>query len=137
MPGGKSSHCFEGFQHCLSTTFERASSSARVTLIISYKHYFSQWDNAAKSVVNRRNFIYEIFTSQSSHRRSLIAKKSASLGFAKAPPLTLPCSPGHSGEYGNAAKLLGKMSKSVMQLIAIHFFKLVLVSDNEKSPEQA
>ena len=28
---------------------------------------------------------------------------------------------GHSGEYGNAAKLVGKMSKSVMQLIAIHF----------------
>ena len=24
---------------------------------------------------------------------------------------------GHSGEYGNAAKLLGKMSKSVMRLI--------------------
>ena len=28
---------------------------------------------------------------------------------------------GHSGEYGNGAKLVGKMSKSVMQLIAIHF----------------
>ena len=28
---------------------------------------------------------------------------------------------GHSGEYGNAAKLVGEMSKSVMQLIAIHF----------------
>ena len=28
---------------------------------------------------------------------------------------------GHSGEYGNAAKLVGKMSKSVMQLISIHF----------------
>ena len=28
---------------------------------------------------------------------------------------------GHSGEYGNAAKLVGKMSKSVMQLISINF----------------
>ena len=28
---------------------------------------------------------------------------------------------GHSGEYGNAAKLVGKMSKSVMHLISIHF----------------
>ena len=28
---------------------------------------------------------------------------------------------GHSGEYGNGAKLVGKMSKSVMQLISIHF----------------
>ena len=28
---------------------------------------------------------------------------------------------GHSGEYGNAAKSIGKMSKSVMQLISIHF----------------
>ena len=28
---------------------------------------------------------------------------------------------GHSGEYGNDAKLVGKMSKSVMQLILIHF----------------
>ena len=28
---------------------------------------------------------------------------------------------GHSGEYGNAAKLEGKMSKSVMQLVSIHF----------------
>ena len=28
---------------------------------------------------------------------------------------------GHSGEYGNAAKLVGKMSKSVMQLVSIHF----------------
>ena len=28
---------------------------------------------------------------------------------------------GHSGEYGNAAKLVGKMSKSVMRLISIHF----------------
>jgi hypothetical protein len=28
---------------------------------------------------------------------------------------------GHSGEYGNAAKLVGEMSKSVMQLISIHF----------------
>ena len=28
---------------------------------------------------------------------------------------------GHSGEYGNDAKLVGKMSKSVMQLISIHF----------------
>ena len=44
---------------------------------------------------------------------------------------------GHSGEYGNAAKLVGKMSKSVMWLISIHFLKLALVSDNEKSPEQA
>ena len=25
--------------------------------------------------------------------------------------------PGHSGEYGNGAKLVGKMLKSVMQLI--------------------
>ena len=30
-------------------------------------------------------------------------------------------SEGHSGEYGNAAKLIGKMSKSVMQLISINF----------------
>ena len=29
---------------------------------------------------------------------------------------------GHSGEYGNAAKLVGKMSKSVMWLISIHFW---------------
>ena len=29
---------------------------------------------------------------------------------------------GHSGEYSNAAKLAGKMSKSVMQLISIHFW---------------
>ena len=29
---------------------------------------------------------------------------------------------GHSGEYGNDAKLVGKMSKSVMQLISIHFW---------------
>ena len=28
---------------------------------------------------------------------------------------------GHSGEYGNAAKFVGEMSKSVMQLISIHF----------------
>ena len=28
---------------------------------------------------------------------------------------------GHSGEYGKAAKLVEKMSKSVMQLISIHF----------------
>ena len=28
---------------------------------------------------------------------------------------------GHSGEYGNDAKLVGKTSKSVMQLISIHF----------------
>ena len=28
---------------------------------------------------------------------------------------------GHSGEYGNGAKLVEKMSKSVMQLISIHF----------------
>ena len=28
---------------------------------------------------------------------------------------------GHSGEYGNATKSGGKMSKSVMQLISIHF----------------
>ena len=28
---------------------------------------------------------------------------------------------GHSGEYGNAAKLVRKMSKSVMQLVSIHF----------------
>ena len=28
---------------------------------------------------------------------------------------------GHSGEYGNDAKLVGKISKSVMQLISIHF----------------
>ena len=28
---------------------------------------------------------------------------------------------GHSGEYGNAAKLVAKMSKSVMWLISIHF----------------
>ena len=28
---------------------------------------------------------------------------------------------GHSGEYGNAAKLVGKMSKSMMRLISIHF----------------
>ena len=31
------------------------------------------------------------------------------------------CLKGHSGEYGNGAKLVGKMSKSVMQLISIHF----------------
>ena len=37
--------------------------------------------------------------------------------------LQLPCftALGHSGEYSNAAKLAGKMSKSVMQLISIHF----------------
>ena len=29
---------------------------------------------------------------------------------------------GHSGEYGNAAKSVGKMSKSVMQLVSIHFW---------------
>ena len=29
---------------------------------------------------------------------------------------------GHSGEYGNDAKSVGKMSKSVMQLISIHFW---------------
>ena len=29
---------------------------------------------------------------------------------------------GHSGEYGNGAKLVEKMSKSVMQLISIHFW---------------
>ena len=29
---------------------------------------------------------------------------------------------GHSGEYRNAAKLAGEMSKSVMQLISIHFW---------------
>ena len=40
---------------------------------------------------------------------------------------------GHSGEYGNGAKLVEKMSKSVMH----SFLKFVLVSDNEKSPEQA
>ena len=28
---------------------------------------------------------------------------------------------GHSGEYGNAAKFVGEMSKSVMQLISFHF----------------
>ena len=28
---------------------------------------------------------------------------------------------GHSGEFGNGAKLVGKMSKSVMQLISINF----------------
>ena len=28
---------------------------------------------------------------------------------------------GHSGEYGNGARLVGKMSKSVMHLISIHF----------------
>ena len=28
---------------------------------------------------------------------------------------------GHSGEYGKGAKLVGKISKSVMQLITIHF----------------
>ena len=28
---------------------------------------------------------------------------------------------GHSGEYGNDAKLVGKMSNLVMQLISIHF----------------
>ena len=28
---------------------------------------------------------------------------------------------GHSGEYGNDAKVVGKMPKSVMQLISIHF----------------
>ena len=35
--------------------------------------------------------------------------------------LTLGGAVGHSGEYSNAAKLAGKMSKSVMQLIPIHF----------------
>ena len=44
---------------------------------------------------------------------------------------------GHSGEYGNGAKLVGKMSKSVMQLISIHLRNLFLVSDNENSQEQA
>ena len=34
---------------------------------------------------------------------------------------TMPQVEGHSGEYSNAAKLAGKMSKSVMQLISIHF----------------
>ena len=28
---------------------------------------------------------------------------------------------GHSGDFGNAAKMVGKMSKSVMQLISIGF----------------
>ena len=28
---------------------------------------------------------------------------------------------GHSGDFGNAAKMVGKMSKSVMQLISIRF----------------
>ena len=28
---------------------------------------------------------------------------------------------GHSGEYGNGAKLVGEMSKSVMWLLSIHF----------------
>ena len=28
---------------------------------------------------------------------------------------------GHSGDFGNAAKMVGKMSKSVMWLISIHF----------------
>ena len=31
------------------------------------------------------------------------------------------CLTGHSGEFGNGAKLVGKMSKSVMQLISINF----------------
>ena len=44
---------------------------------------------------------------------------------------------GHSGDFGNAAKMVGKMSKLVMQLISIGFLKLVLVSDNENSHEQA
>jgi len=29
---------------------------------------------------------------------------------------------GHSGDFGNAAKMVGKMSKSVMQLISIGFW---------------
>ena len=28
---------------------------------------------------------------------------------------------GHSGDFGNTAKMVGKMSKSVMQLISIRF----------------
>ena len=28
---------------------------------------------------------------------------------------------GHAGDYGNAAKLVGKMSKSAMQLSSLHF----------------
>ena len=28
---------------------------------------------------------------------------------------------GHTGDFGNAAKLVGEMSKSLMQLISIHF----------------
>ena len=42
-------------------------------------------------------------------------------GFPALKVLTILNLTGHSGEYGNAAKLVGKMSKSVMQLISIHF----------------
>ena len=46
-------------------------------------------------------------------------KQFCTLTFAKDDHNILPL--GHSGEYGNAAKLVGKMSKSVVQLISIHF----------------
>ena len=38
-------------------------------------------------------------------------------------PCSVVCSfvLGHSGDFGNAAKMVGKMSKSVMQLISIGF----------------
>ena len=41
------------------------------------------------------------------------------LGPSEAPLISLGHL-GHSGEYGNGAKLVRKMSKSVMQLISIH-----------------
>ena len=43
---------------------------------------------------------------------------------------------GHSGDFGNVAKIVGEMSKPAMQLISIRFFKLVLVSNNKRSHEQ-
>ena len=36
-------------------------------------------------------------------------------------PTECPIPLGHSGDFGNAAKMVGKMSKSVMQLISIGF----------------
>ena len=44
---------------------------------------------------------------------------------------------GHSGEYGNGANLVGQNVKISDAADFNSFLKLVLVSDNEKSPEQA
>ena len=44
---------------------------------------------------------------------------------------------GHSGEYGNAAKLFGENVKISDAAEVYSFLKFILVSDNEKRPEQA